>query len=99
MRRILGVTDNGAAIQSLPSGPAEVNSNEIPFILVACKEYRMRYRFRGGTNGASVLLHSYTARLKAQGISRRRLQNMGNIHAFTGKLVRISGHSVLLCFS
>src|SRR5436190_20146393 len=92
MFRIRGITHDRAAIQSFPGGPSEMDSDEVPFVAVACKQDRMRYRFRGSTNRTSVLLNPLAKCLQEQAISRRYLQVLGDILGFSTGLVRILRH-------
>ena len=57
MLRVRGITHDRATIQSFPGGSPEMDSHEIPFIPVACKQDRMRHRFRGGANWTGILLN------------------------------------------
>jgi hypothetical protein len=89
MLRVRGITHDRTSIQGLPSRSREMNSHQIPFILVAGKKVGMRHRCRGGVNWTGIPLNADAVCSQEQDISRWYVQDAGDRLAFTNRLIGV----------
>src|SRR6266571_1866982 len=93
---IRAITHHYAAIQSLPGRSSEMDSDEVPFVPVACKQDRMRYRScesPPSTRWTTIDLNPLAKCLQEQDISIRYLQVVGDILGSSSRIVSILRHS------
>ena len=91
---VRGITHDRTTIQSFPSRSREMDSHEIPLRPVAGKKIRMRHRCRGGGNWTGIPLNACAVCSQEQDISRRYVQDVGDILAVSNRLIGVLTYSI-----